>query len=162
MTVHRVTQVSQTKPWCEKLGYDITLYGRYTYGIAGEKFFREIKDKGRLIGTKCKECDLVYLPPQIYCERCFSELDEWVEIHSKATIHTFAVAHRDLDDCELAEPQAIAMVKFDGVHGGLVHRLSEVATEDIEIGMPVEIVFKPEAERTGSILDIEYFRPVKR
>jgi uncharacterized OB-fold protein len=28
------------------------------------------------------------------------------------------------------------------------------------IGMPVEAVFKDQAERKGSILDIAYFRPV--
>ena len=44
--------------------------------------------------------------------------------------------------------------------GGLVHRLDEVEPVEIEIGMPVEAVFKPQAERQGSILDILYFRPV--
>jgi len=86
MGVEKVTQVSQTKPWCEQLGFagDL-LYGQYTYGIAGERFFREIS--------------------------------------------------------------------------GLVHRLGEVEPEEVEIGMPVEIVLKPKEERIGSILDIKYFKP---
>jgi uncharacterized OB-fold protein len=38
--------------------------------------------------------------------------------------------------------------------------MGEVAPEDVEIGMQVEAVFKPKNERSGSILDVEYFRPV--
>ena len=160
MGVEKVTQVTQTKPWCEQLGLagDL-LYGQYTYGIAGERFFREIKDNGKLMGARCKKCHLLYMPPRIYCERCFSELEEWCEIEGKGRIHTYTVAYVDLDDMRLTEPVLLALVKFSGVYGGLVHRLGEVEPEEIEIGMPVEIVLKPKEERIGSILDIEYFKP---
>ncbi len=33
--------------------------------------------------------------------------------------------------------------------------------DELEIGMPMQAVLKPKARRTGSILDIEYFKPVK-
>jgi hypothetical protein len=49
---------------------------------------------------------------------------------------------------------------LDGGDGGLVHRLGEVAPDELEIGMRVEAVFKPRAEREGSINDIRYFRPL--
>ena len=35
----------------------------------------------------------------------------------------------------------------------------EVSVDDLRVGMKVEAVWRPEAERTGSILDIAYFRP---
>ena len=92
MGVEKVTQVTQTKPWCEQLGFagDL-LYGQYTYGIAGERFFLEIRDNGKLMGARCKKCHLLYMPPRIYCERCFSELEEWCEIEGKGRIHTYTV-----------------------------------------------------------------------
>ena len=37
--------------------------------------------------------------------------------------------------------------------------LGEVSPGDVKIGMEVEAVWKPVAERTGSILDIAYFKP---
>ncbi|MGZ8626656.1 MAG: hypothetical protein ACXWXK_08305, partial [Actinomycetota bacterium] len=43
--------------------------------------------------------------------------------------------------------------------GGLLHKLGEVAAEDVRIGMAVEAVWLAPGERTGSILDIAYFRP---
>lgn len=163
MPLEKVTQVGQTKPWFGELSAgpsEPSLYGQYTYGIAGERFFREIKDKGRLMGTKCEKCELVYLPPRIYCERCFSELVEWLTIPNRGLVHTFTISYVDLDGSRLEEPVIVAFVTFDGVYGGLVHRLSEVEPEKVGIGMPVEIVFKPKAKRIGSILDIDYFRPI--
>jgi len=163
MGVEKVTQVTQTKPLREQLGYagDL-LYGQYTYGIAGERFFREIKDNGKLMGTRCNKCDLTYLPPRIYCERCFSELEDWVEVSSKGSVYTYTLAYVDLDGLRLDEPLILALVKFDGIYGGLVHRLGEVKPEEVGIGMPVEIVLKPKAERVGSILDIKYFKPCRK
>jgi uncharacterized OB-fold protein len=40
-------------------------------------------------------------------------------------------------------------VKFDGAVGGLVHKLGEVKPSEVRIGMAVEAVFKPQAERKG-------------
>jgi len=149
----------------DKLGKAIPWYGnipiesRYTVGIAGERFFREIQDNARLLGTRCPNCDLTYVPPMMYCERCFTRLEEWVEVASRGTVHTYTVLHIDLEGSPLTEPEIMAFVKLDGSDGGLVHRLGEVSPDQVEIGMEVEAVFKAKGEREGSILDIEYFRP---
>ncbi len=155
MPVDKVVQVSQTKP----LHGELPVYGQYTFGIAGERFFREIKDNGRIMGTRCDKCSLTYVPPRIYCERCFEGLKEWVAVPSTGTVHTYTIAHFDLDGAKLPEPTIIAMVQLDGVYGGLVHQLGEVRPEEVKIGMPVEVVFKDKAERVGSINDIAYFKP---
>lgn len=159
MPVEKVTQVAQTKPWCEKLGYQgVLLYGQYTYGIAGERFFREIKDNAKITGTKCQNCNIIYVPPRIYCERCFDELKEWCEIENKGEIYTYTVGWVDLDGARLGEPIILALVKFDGTHGGLVHKVEEISAAKVKIGMKVAAVYKE--EREGSILDIKYFKPV--
>ena len=55
------------------------------------------------------------------------------------------------------------MIRLDGAsEGGFLHKLGEVAPDDVRIGMEVEAVWKPVEERTGSILDIAYFRPARR
>jgi uncharacterized OB-fold protein len=52
------------------------------------------------------------------------------------------------------------VIRLDGAsEGGFLHKLGEVDPDDVRIGMAVEAVWKPLAERTGSILDIAYFRP---
>ena len=58
-------------------------------------------------------------------------------------------------------PELPAVIRLDGAsQGGFLHKLGEVAPDDVAIGMAVEAVWRPLEERTGSILDIAYFRPV--
>lgn len=133
----------------------------YTHGIAGERFFKEIKENARIMGTKCKRCGIVYVPARMYCERCFEKLEEWVNVGKRGTVHAYTVAYIDMDGCKLKEPIVYAMVKMDGADGGLVHKLGEVNLKELKIGMAVEAVFKPKAKREGSINDIKYFKPTK-
>ena len=35
---------------------NLPVTSRYTFGIAGEKFFRMIKDEGKIMGTRCPKC----------------------------------------------------------------------------------------------------------
>lgn len=139
---------------------EIPITSRYTTGLAGERFFREIMENGRFLGVHCPECDLTYVPPRLYCERCFAHLEEWVEVPNTGRVHTFTVVHVDLDGSRLPKPRVLAFVRLDGSDGGLVHFLGEVEPDQVCIGMCVEAVFKDKAERKGGILDIAYFRPV--
>lgn len=139
---------------------DMPTEGRYTVGIAGERFFREIKENGQFLATVCLDCDITYMPPRLYCEECFGHLDEWVDVSTSGHVHTFTVIHRNLDNEPLLEPKIMAFVTLDDTDGGLVHTLDEVEPEDVYLGMPVEAVLKEEDEREGGITDIKYFRPV--
>jgi uncharacterized OB-fold protein len=154
--IDRIGTFADAKVWYD----NIPLESEYTVGIAGEKFFRAIKDRGVIMGTVCPVCEFTYVPPSLYCERCFTELEEWVEVRAKGSVYTYTILTRSLDDQPLDEPEVLAFVELEDAHGGLVHRLGEVNLEDVEIGMEVEIVFKPQQEREGSILDIAYFKPI--
>ena len=149
--LHRATAWPGTMP----------ITSRYTAGIAGERFFREIKDNARFMGTCCPNCGLIYVPAAMFCERCFAQLDEWVEVANHGVVFTYTVLYRDLDDQPLDPPAILAYVKLEGSTGGLVHYLGEIDPDDVYVGLEVEIVFKDATERVGSILDIEYFRPVE-
>jgi hypothetical protein len=133
----------------------------YTRGIAGDRFFEEIKKNAQIMGAKCKKCGLIYVPPRLFCEQCFEKLDDWVNVSKSGVVHTYTVAHIDIDGSKLKEPIIWAVIKIDNAHGGLVHKLGETKPEDVKIGMRVEAVFKAKKERRGSILDIKYFKPVK-
>lgn len=140
---------------------DLPITSRYTAGIAGERFFREIKDSARIMGTRCPTCDLIYVPATMFCERCFAELDEWVEVPGRGEVFTFTVLYRDLDEQPLDPPALLAYVKLKGANGGLVHYLGEIEPEDVYVGLEVVAAFKDVADRRGSILDVEYFRPAE-
>jgi len=136
---------------------NLPITNRYTYGLAGERFFRAIKDEAKIFGTHCSKCNLTYVPAVIYCERCLNRLDEWVDVGVVGEITTFTLLYMNSDGSTRQEMDMIAFVRLGD--GGLIHRLGEIDPGDITIGMKVEAVFKPPADRQGSILDILYFTP---
>jgi len=137
---------------------NLPVTSRYTYGIAGEKFFRTLKDEGKIMGTVCPNCGLTYVPAAAFCERCLSELTEWVNVGLTGELYTFTLLFVDYEGRPLDEPELVGFVKFGD--GGLVHRL-EADPDTLEIGMKMEAVLKPKSKRTGSILDIKHFKPVE-
>jgi uncharacterized OB-fold protein len=132
----------------------------YTTGIAGDKFFKELKKTGQLTATECHRCNRTYVPPRMYCENCFEEPVVWKTIPPEGTISTFTVASIGLKNEKLPEPRMWAHIKIG--NGGLVHNLGEVKPEDVKIGMTVEAVLKPAKERKGEMQDILYFKPKKK
>jgi len=132
------------------------IHFRYTAGNAGEKFLREIKDNGRLVAAGCQECQLNYLPPRIYCERCMSKLEEYVQIENAGIIESYTVCTQDREGKQLPEPVNVAFVRFPSAHGGLIHRTNG----EVCVGDRVRAVFKDKSSRTGSILDIKYFEKI--
>ena len=148
-----------TRP--DEAGYrlgEIPIHHRYTLGVAGERFFRTLRDEKRLIASRCPKCREAFLPPKMYCERCFEETAEWVSVEGPGYVKSFTVLHLSLDEEPLEEPVAVAFVAWEGIRGGLVHRLGEVAPAAIIVGMAVEPVWA--GERSGTLLDIHHFRPV--
>ncbi len=132
---------------------DFPVHFRYTAGLAGEKFLREIKDNGRLVAARCPKCDLNYLPPRIYCERCMSKLEEYVTLENMGTVDSFTVCRKGPDGKDLPQPTTVAFVRFQSAHGGLVHKVKG----SVSVGDKVRVVFREKSKRTGSILDIDYF-----
>ncbi len=133
----------------------------FSVGLAGSKFLTELRDNGKFMATRCKKCGYTMMPPRIFCEECFIDDVEWVEVSDKGTIQTFAVSYFSTDGKRMKDPWMLAIVKLDKSDGGLMVRLDEVKPNDVKIGMKVEAVLKPKNQRVGSILDIQYFRPVK-
>ncbi len=132
----------------------------YTVGRAGEKFFRELIN-GKIFGARCTSCLITYVPPRIYCEKCFARLeDNYQEVSSKGFVHTYTLSYENFDGSKKETPSLLAVIRLEGTEGGFVHWLGETSFEKVYIGMPVEAVFKPPREREGSILDIKYFRPI--
>jgi len=137
------------------------LDARYAWdaGVAVGRFLDGLRE-GRIVGRECRGCERVLVPPRMFCERCFRSSDAWVEVETTGTVQTFSICHVAWDMERLEEPQIPAVVAIDGSDGGFLHLLGEVGSSQVRIGLRVEAVWRPEDERTGSIQDIAYFRPV--
>ena len=131
---------------------------RYTVGVAGEKFFRAIKNDARITGTLCKTCDRIDVPGAMFCERCLNQLDKWIDTGNEGKVLTYTLLYIEMDGSQKPEPEIIAFIKI--CDGGIVHRILGVQPDQVKIGMNVAAKFKPASKRTGSILDILGFQPV--
>jgi uncharacterized OB-fold protein len=127
---------------------------------AGElsRFFTELKDNARLMGTRCPECGSVYCWPRSWCHDCYVDC-EWVEMSGKGKVVMFSRVEISLNDLQTAVPPFIqGSVMLEGARYPIVVFYRDVAFDDLHAGMPVRIEFKPADERTGRIRDF-YFVP---
>jgi len=155
-SLEQITQVDDLSYWRGEIPVSFA----YTMGVAGERFFRELRDNARLLGSRCDACNYTYLPPRLYCERCFAALERWLEVGPRGTVEAVTAAHLDLEGRPLAQPIVLALIRLDGADGLLVHKLGGAKAAEVSIGQRVEPVFQPRRRRQGSILDIRYFRPL--
>ena len=134
----------------------------YTWdpGEAMGAFLEGLRD-GRIVATHCVSCERTLVPPRKFCERCFRPTDRWEEVAATGLVETFSICHVSWDMRDLDPPELPAVIRLDGASdGGFLHKLGDVEPDDIRVGMAVEAVWRPLEERTGSILDIAYFRPL--
>lgn len=133
---------------------------RYTAGAAGERFFQTLRRKGLFAVTRCQACGVTYLPPRLYCERCFADLaGAWEEVRPVGRVHTFTTLHGGHDGRPLPAPEVVAFVRIDGTDGGFVGRLLDIRPADVRVEMPVTAVLAATRRRTGRITDILGFAP---
>jgi uncharacterized OB-fold protein len=131
-------------------------------GVAIGRYLQELR-AGRLIGRSCPQCHRVLIPPRMFCESCFYPTDSWVPLEDTGTVLTFSRCYVTWDMIKLEKPQIPAVIEIDGASPGMgiMHILGEVDPDAVEIGMRVGAVWKPPEERTGSVNDIAYFRPLE-
>lgn len=137
---------------------DLKVPYRYSMGAITSKFFIEIRERKKILGIKCPQCNVVFVPPRSTCGRCFSLLKEWVEVSNRGTLQTYTVVHYPTPVQPVPPPLIYGIIKLDGADTGLAHLISETDYERLSIGMRVEAVFKE--ERAGNMLDIKYFVPI--
>jgi hypothetical protein len=131
----------------------------YTAGVAGERFYIALRDEEKLLATRCDKCNLTFMPPRLYCDKCFAELANFMEVPSTGVIESYTITYFDRDGLPLAEPEVLAFVKIDKTDGGLIHRIGEIRSESLKIGTKVTAVFEAKKNRKGALTDIKHFKP---
>jgi len=85
-------------------------------------------------------------------------MDQWVEIGNEGTLTSYTMVYQSEPSHPVKTPFAYGIINLDGADTGFAHIIGEVNPNDLRVGMRVQAVFKD--KRTGSILDISYFKPV--
>ncbi len=155
--IERIARPDEVRRWPGS----IPVSHRYTPGVAGQAFLETLRDRGVILGSRCDRCRYTYVPARLFCERCFAELAADVEVGPAGVLRSFAIGFVGVEGEPLESPLTLGLVQLDGADACLLHLVLDHSDEPLEIGRRVEVVVKPAGERTGSILDIEGFRPVE-
>lgn len=131
-------------------------------GKAIGRYLAELKN-GRIIARECRKCRRIMLPPRMFCELCWRTTDRWVYVKDTGTVNTFSISYILWNAQRLDKPIIPAVIEIDGASKGegILHLIGEVDPNEVYIGMKVKAVWKKPEERTGSITDILYFKPIK-
>lgn len=102
-------------------------------------FFWEGAEAGKLLIQHCKSCDTLRHPPGPMCPHCQSLEWDTVQSSGLGTVYSFVIMHYPPIP-PFDYPNPIALVELEeGTR--LITQLVGAKPKDIEIGMPVEVVF---------------------
>ncbi len=128
------------------------------------RFFESLKEE-KIMGTQCRTCNRVFVPPRSFCPRCFEDNDQWVEVGQEGTIETWCYSNLMFYGQTLKPPFIAVQVHLDGTDVGFQHRIAGFDLSDFEkvralvkFGGRVRVVWNP--EKKGNIFDIDYFELV--
>ena len=110
-------------------------------------------------GTRCPQCERVYLPPRPVCGICYVACDGWVAVGPEGTITGATVVEVPFVDPITGEerpvPYGFAFILLDGASTNIFHFVDETDRTKLGVGMRVRPRFRD--VRTGSITDVEGF-----
>jgi len=102
-------------------------------------FFWEGAREHKLLILHCDECDHWVHYPKPACPVCGGSVQP-KQVTGRGVVHTFTITHNPVPGFE--PPFAVVLVELEEQKGlRVVSNLVDVAPEDIEIGMPVEVAF---------------------
>ncbi len=124
----------------------------HSYGKVSQ-FFMGILE-GKLYGTKCPKCGLVYCPPRAHCfnPKCRLEETKWVELPKKGEVHSYTIMTIAWPSMAHLQPLVGAMVRVDGTNTCLPMTMREVDPEKVNIGLKVNINISKQPK--GDLLDV--------
>ena len=116
----------------------------------GRSFGRALRD-ARIVGHKCPQCGLVYVPPRGFCPICVVETTDAneVEVADRGVVTSWTVLtpiqyHGQTE----REDYALASILLDGADGTIgQQRLVDIPLDQIRMGLRVAAVWGDESER---------------
>jgi uncharacterized OB-fold protein len=96
-------------------------------------------ENGKVMGTRCKNCGLVFFPPRSDCYQCLPGDIEWFEVSGKGRLVTYSKLEYAPIGFQDDVPYCIALLDYGDykVFGRIDPGIAE---EDITVGMEMKTV----------------------
>lgn len=131
------------------------------YNAAG--FYEYVGEK-KLMGTQCKSCGELFLPPRPVCSACHGEEMEWKEMKGAGKLDAFTVTlygpTRMVEAGHDAKnPYCVGVVRLDEgpAISAQIFGLDLTKPEEIKIGTPMKLTFieRTEGEEKKTYIGFE-------
>jgi len=101
--------------------------------------FVDYLEAGRVMGTRCKSCGLVFFPPRADCYQCLSSDMEWFEVSGKGKLVSYSRLQYGPVGFEADLPYCIALLDYGDykVFGRIAPDLPE---NEIAVGLEMKTV----------------------
>jgi uncharacterized OB-fold protein len=115
----------------------ITIPGRwnfdYTYfaGESASRFFHELRENRRIMGTRCPKCKRLLVPARAFCDACMERTTDWQEVGPEGTLETFTIITTAFPGLP-KPPIVMAYVTLDGADTALINLVHGEDLSDIE------------------------------
>jgi len=108
-----------------------------------ESFYKFVKER-KLMGTKCKKCGTLSVPPKPMCPKCLSKDLSWKKLPKEGTLLTYTIIHVAPKKFQSLTPYAVGIVKLEE-NAKLPGMIKEVNLNEIHVGMSLVVGFDEEA-----------------
>jgi hypothetical protein len=101
--------------------------------------FVDYLEKGKIAGTRCKDCGKVFFPPRADCFQCLAGNMEWFEVTGPGKLVSFSKLEYGPAGFQADVPYCIALLDYGTFK--IFGRISrDVPEADIAVGMPMKTV----------------------
>jgi uncharacterized OB-fold protein len=115
--------------------------------------------EGRLIGQRCPECGLVYIPSRGTCPADGVATDTQIDLPHTGTVTTFSVVNVAYPGQQVKPPYVAAAILLDGADIAFQHLILGCDPGEVHMGMRVKAVWKPREEWASTADTISHFTP---
>lgn len=130
---------------------------KYTVGVAGQSFFKALKEKGQLLAGVCPECGFVYFPARMFCERCFARIEKFENVGLTGWLLSITESYEDFRGQPLDKPIIYGLIQMEGTDCVIIHKVRVGDPDALCVGQEVKAALAPKNKRQGAITDILYF-----
>ena len=97
-------------------------------------------EEGKVMATRCKQCQALYFPPKIDCSKCMTSDVEWVELKGEGELVSYSIVNYGPTGFEDIAPYILGVARFDDGIQIFALLSKSIPQDDIKVGMKVRIV----------------------
>jgi len=115
--------------------------------------FIDFLEDGKVMGTRCKDCGLVFFPPRADCYKCLASNVEWFEVSGKGKLLTYSELKFAPVGFQDDVPYCIALLDY-GKYKVFGRIAKDVPEDEIKVGMEMKtIVNKTSNEQLNYVFE---------